>query len=121
MPPPILKKRPHHLELNGDIRVDEYYWLRERSNPEVTAYLTAENQYVDECLGHTRKHQETLFEEIKGRIKQTDVSVPYRDGKHLYYWRYEDGREYRIYCRQLEIGAVEEVTLDVNKIAEGHS
>ena len=121
MPPPILEKRPHHLELNGDVRVDEYYWLRERSNPEVTAYLTAENQYVDECLGHTRERQETLFEEIKGRIKQTDVSVPYRDGKHLYYWRYEDGREYRIYCRQLEIGAAEEVILDVNKIAEGHS
>ena len=121
MPPPILEKRPHYLELNGDVRVDEYYWLRERSNPEVTAYLTAENQYVDECLGHTRKRQETLFEEIKGRIKQTDVSVPYRDGKHLYYWRYEDGREYRIYCRQLGADTVEEVTLDVNKIAEGHS
>lgn len=120
MPPPIAPKRPHRLEKHGDVRVDDYYWLRERSDPDVQGYLKSENEYLDERLGHTRERQDALFAEIKGRIKQTDVSVPYREGSHLYYRRYEDGHEYRVYCRRPEDGGTEQVTLDVNATAEGH-
>ena len=120
MPPPIAPKRPHRLETHGDVRVDDYYWLRERSDPDVLGYLKSENEYLDERLGHTRERQDDLFAEIKGRIKQTDVSVPYREGAHLYYWRYEDGHEYRVFCRRPEDGGTEQITLDVNATAEGH-
>ena len=122
MPPPIARKQPHRLEIHGDVRVDDYYWLRERDNPEVTAYLEAENAYVAERFGHTQAFQAELFDEIKGRIKQTDVSVPYRDGTHFYYWRNEDGKEYRIYCRKPCEGdpGDEQVILDVNAVAAGH-
>jgi protease II len=104
------------------VRVDDYYWLRERDNPEVTAYLEAENAYVTERFGHTQAFQAELFDEIKGRIKQTDVSVPYREGTHFYYWRYEDGKEYRIYCRKPCEGdpGDEQVILDVNDVASDH-
>ena len=100
MSTPVAPTRPHILETHGDVRIDNYYWLRQRTNPEVLAYLEAENEYLDARLAHTRDQQNALFEEIKGRIKQTDVSVPYREGTHLYYWRYEDGQEYRVYCRR---------------------
>ena len=120
MTAPVAPKRPHHLETHGDVRVDEYYWLRERSDPDVLAYLRAENDYLDERLGHTRDRQDGLFEEIKGRIKQTDVSVPYREGTQLYYWRYEDGQEYRVHCRRPATDGTEQVVLDVNGVAEGH-
>ena len=93
MRPPIAKKKPHRLEVHGDVRVDDYYWLRHRDDPDVTAYLEAENAYLDDRLGHTRDLQEQLFEEIKGRIKQSDLSVPYTEGSHRYHWRYEDGKE----------------------------
>ena len=121
MPPPIARKQPHRLEIHGDVRVDDYYWLRERSDPEVTTHLKAENAYVAERLGHTQAFQEELFEEIKSRIKQTDVSVPYREGIHLYYWRYEEGKEYRIYCRKRHESGLgqEEIVLDVNDVATG--
>ena len=121
MPAPVAPKQPHQLDSNGDLRVDDYYyWLRKRSDPDVLAYLRAENEYLDERLGHTRNRQDALFEEIKGRIKQTDVSVPHREGTHLYYWRYEDDREYRVYCRKPAADGAEQVTLDVNAVAEGH-
>ena len=120
MPAPVAQKRPHRLESNGDVRVDDYYWLRDRSDLAVDAYLTAENAYLDQGLGHTKARQEELFEEIKGRIKQTDTSVPYREGTHLYYWRYHDGQEYRVYCRHTAVDGPEQVTLDVNVVAEGH-
>ncbi len=93
-------RRPRRLEKHGDVRVDDYYWLRERDNPEVRAYLEAENAYVREALAHTAAFEDRLFEEIKGRIKQTDMSVPYRDGAYLYYRRYEESREYEIHCRR---------------------
>lgn len=118
--PPVAPRRSHRLEAHGDVRIDDYYWLRDRDDPEVLAYLRSENEYVDECLGHSRERQNALFNEIKGRIKQTDVSVPYREGTHQYYWRYEDGQEYRVYCRKPVDSEVEQVTLDVNAVAEGH-
>ena len=120
MPPPVAARRPHRHEKHGDVRLDDYYWLRDREDPEVLAYLEAENDYVDECLGHTGSRQTELFEEIKGRIKQTDVSVPFRDGAHRYYYRYEDGREYRIHCRTPVDLDEEAVILDVNALAQGH-
>ena len=118
--PPVAKIVPHELETHGDVRIDDYFWLRERENPEVIAYLEAENAYMDAVMLETEPLQTTLFEEIKGRIKQTDSSVPASDHDHLYYHRTEDGKEYKIFCRmQDQPGAAEEVLLDVNAIAEG--
>jgi len=118
--PPAAKVVPHELEAHGDVRVDDYYWLRERENPEVISYLVAENAYMDGVMFSTVALQSELFDEIKGRIKQTDSSVPVRDHGHRYYHRTEDGQEYKIFCRMKdEPGAAEEVLLDVNNIAEG--
>ncbi len=111
---------PIPLEAHGHVRLDPFFWLRERDNPEVRNYLRAENAYLDAVLAHTRPLQERLFEEIKGRIKQTDVSVPYRRGPFLYYTRTEDGREYPIHCRRPSPEAPEQVLLDVNQLARGH-
>ena len=80
--------------------LDDYYWLRNREDPAVRAYLEAENAWLRESLAHTAAQEEQLFEEIKGRIRQTDMSVPYREGAYLYHRRYEDGREYPIHCRR---------------------
>ena len=120
MPRPVAKKQPYRLEMHGDVRIDDYYWLRERDDPEVIAYLEAENAYVDEKLGHTNEFQAELFNEIKGRIKQTDVSVPFREGTHLYFWRYEEGKEYRVYYRQPQARTSEQAILDVNDVASAH-
>lgn len=119
--PPAAKVIPHELEEHGDVRVDDYFWLRERKNPEVISYLEAENAYMDGVMLSTAALQTELFEEIKGRIRQTDSSVPARDHGFLYYSRTEDGKEYQIHCRiKDEPGAREEVLLDVNALAEGH-
>ena len=125
MPPPRAPQRPHRLEKHGDVRRDDYYWLRNREDPAVRAYLEAENAWLRESLAHTAALEEQLFEEIKGRIRQTDMSVPYREGAYLYHRRYEDGREYPIHCRRaLATGgapAEEEVVLDGNAVAAGHA
>ena len=124
MPPPRAPQRPHRLEKYGDVRLDDYYWLRNREDPAVRAYLEAENAWLGESLAHASGLEETLFEEIKGRIRQTDMSVPYREGAYLYHRRYAEGREYAIHCRRiLDRGAPgrEEVVLDVNAVAAGHA
>ena len=119
--PPVAKIVPHELELHGDVRVDNYFWLKERENPEVIAYLEAENKYLDKVMKHTEGLQETLFEEITGRIKKNDESVPYLDDGYYYYYRFEEGKEYAIYCRKPgTLEAPEEVMLDANVLAEGH-
>lgn len=119
--PPVAKVEPTELEAHGDVRVDNYYWLRERDNPEVIAYLEAENAYLDEVFGHTAKLQEELFDEIVGRIKQDDASVPYKKGDYYYSWRFPEGGEYRIYGRRKgSLEAPEKVMLDGNALAEGH-
>ena len=92
----MVKKLPTRLEKHGHVRVDEYYWLRERENPEAIAYLKAENERAEKELAHTKAFEEKLFEEIKARIKQTDMSVPYRRDGYYYYTRYEEGKEYPI-------------------------
>jgi oligopeptidase B len=120
MKPPTAMKKPTKLEKHGHVRVDDYYWLKERENPEVVEYLEAENEYTDAVTGHTKDLQESLFEEIKNRIKQTDESVPYKLDDYYYYRRYEDGKSYPIYCRKKQsLEADEQITLDVNVLAEG--
>ncbi len=103
---PRARVSPTRHETHGVVRTDDYHWLRERGDPAVTAHLEAENAYTQAVMAPTETLQETLFEEIKGRIRQTDMSVPYREGGHLYYTRYEDGREYPIHCRRPADGAV---------------
>ncbi|UCC85396.1 MAG: S9 family peptidase [Gemmatimonadota bacterium] len=119
--PPAAKVVPHELEMHGHVRIDNYYWLRERENPEVIAYLEAENAYTEAVMAHTEGLQEALFDEIVGRIKQTDLSVPYfRDG-YYYYTRTEEGKDYPIYARKPgSLDAEEEILIDVNELAEGH-
>jgi oligopeptidase B len=119
--PPVAEIIPKQLEIHGDVRTDNYFWLRERDNPKVMAYLEAENAYTDAVMQHTEAFQEKLFQEIKGRIKQTDLSVPYRLDDYYYYDRQEEGGEYSIYCRKKgSLEADEEIMLDGNKMAEGH-
>ncbi|MDH3745535.1 MAG: S9 family peptidase [Acidobacteriota bacterium] len=119
--PPIAKAVPTELEKHGDVRIDDYYWLRERENPEVIAYLEAENAYTDAVMAHAAGFQQGLFDEIVARIKEDDSSVPYRDKGYFYYRRFEEGGEYPIYCRKKEsLEATEEVILDGNQLAEGH-
>jgi len=119
--PPTASIKPHTLELHGDVRVDNYFWLRERENPEVVKYLEAENAYTDARMAHLKTLEEALFEEIKGRIVQTDESVPYRAGDYYYYYRYEEGKSYKIHCRKKgSLETAEEVMLDLNALAEGH-
>ncbi len=115
---PIAEKRPVTLEQHGDSRIDDYYWLRERENPEVIGYLEAENAYTDVALAPFSGLQGILFDEMKSRMKQDDESVPYRIGEYFYYVRYEEGGEYPIYARKKgSLTAPEQVLLDVNKLA----
>jgi oligopeptidase B len=113
--------RPHRLEIHGDVRIDDYYWLRERDDPRVVEYLEQENAYAKAALGHTRELQEELFEEIVGRIKKDDATVPYKLGDYYYYQRHQEGQEYPLYCRRREsLDGEEEVMLDVNREARNH-
>jgi len=121
VPEPVAEKRPQRLEAHGEVRIDDYYWMRERDNPAVIAYLEAENAYTEAVMAHTAGLQEKLFTEITGRIKQDDDTVPYLDGGYWYYQRYEQGDEYPRYCRRRgSLEAPEEVILDANALAAGH-
>jgi oligopeptidase B len=119
--PPIAEVRPHELTEHGRVRVDNYYWLRERGDPKVLAYLKAENDYVDAVMADTKPLEEKLYREIIGRIKQDDSTVPYPENGYEYFARLEEGKQYPLFCRRrLEAGAGEEVMLDVNELAQGH-
>ncbi len=119
--PPVAEIIPKELTIHEHTRVDNYYWLNERENPKVIEYLEAENAYKDAVLKHTERLQEKLYDEIIGRIKQTDLSVPYKDNNYYYYTRYEEGREYPVYCRKKEtLEADEEILLNVNEMAKGY-
>ena len=121
MEPPNAEKRPVELTIHGHTRIDPYYWLRERDNPEVIAYLEAENAYREAMMKDEEKLREDLFEEMVGRIRQDDESVPYLDNGYYYYVRYEEGKEYPIYCRKKgSLDAGEEIMADVNRMAEGY-
>ena len=95
--PPVAEKIPVELTQHGHTRIDDYYWLREHENPRVIEYLEAENEYTGLMLKHTEALQEKLYNEIIGRIEQTDESVPYLENGYYYYTRYEEGREFPLY------------------------
>ena len=119
--PPLAPQKNHYVEHHGDRRSDPWFWLRERNNPEVLAYLEAENAYTEAMMGKTVALQKKLFLEMKGRMKETDLSVPVQRGPYLYYSRTEAGKQYRRYCRRpVENPDGEEILLDENLLAKGH-
>jgi oligopeptidase B len=118
--PPVARKVPRVEEVHGDRRVDDYFWLRDKADPEVAAYLEAENAYAEAVLKPTAVLREALYKEMLGRIKETDMKVPYRKAGFFYYSRTEQGKQYAIYGRkQGSLEAPEQVTLDLNALAEG--
>ena len=118
--PPVARVIPEQLETHGHTRIDNYYWLNQRDNPDVIEYLEEENAYTDALMAHTEDLQAGLFDEIKGRIKQTDLSVPVREGDFFYYSRTEEGRDYPIHARKRgSLDADEEIILDVNVARRG--
>tara|TARA_B100001027_G_scaffold75629_1_gene51578 strand:- start:6492 stop:8564 length:2073 start_codon:yes stop_codon:yes gene_type:complete len=119
--PPIAKKVEKKLEIHGDVRTDNYYWLNQRDNPEVISYLNQENEYKDIELKSTEKFQNNLFKEMKSRIKKDDNSVPYFLNDYWYITRFEQNKEYPIYTRKyMDLEADEEILLDVNILAKGY-
>jgi oligopeptidase B len=119
--PPVAKIEAKVDTMFGTEMVDNYFWLRDRENPEVIAYLEAENAYTDAVMAHTTDLEEALYQEIKGRIKETDLSVPVKRGDYYYYDRDEEGKQYAINCRKKgSLEAAEEIVLDENVLAEGH-
>ena len=119
--PPAAKKSPKTTEIHGERIVDDYFWMREKTNPEVTAHLEAENAYADAVMKPTAALQEKLYQEMLSRIKQTDTQVPYREKGYLYYSRTVEGQQYPIYARRKgAMSAPEEITLDLNELNRGH-
>ncbi len=119
--PPVAKKITKELTAHEDVRIDNYYWMNDREDPEVIAHLEAENTYKDAVMKHTESLQEKIFDEIKSKIKQEDKSVPYKKSGYFYYTREVSEKEYYLICRKKEtLEANEEIMLDVNKMAEGH-
>ena len=120
VPPPIATPVAKVDTIHGDIMVDNYFWLRDRKNPDVIKYLEAENAYTDQMTKHLQPVQEQLYKEMLGRIKQTDLSVPVRRDSFYYYTRTEEGKQYQIYARKKgSLEAPEEVLLDENVMAAG--
>lgn len=120
--PPVAKKISKTIEKHGDKRNDDYFWLNDRENPEVIDYLNKENEYYEQMTAHTKDFQTQLFEEMKGRIKEDDSSVPYFFNGYWYITRFETGKNYPIYARKKEsLTAKEEILFDCNEMAIGHS
>ena len=119
---PTAKKIPHQMTIHNHTRVDDYYWLNNRENPEVIDYLNAENQYLETVMSPVKGQEEIIFEEMKSRIKEKDESVPYKDGSYFYYSKFVEGGEYPVYCRKKgSLEAAEEIMLDGNQMAKGNS
>jgi oligopeptidase B len=119
--PPVAEKIRKELTIHRDTRIDNYYWLNERDNPKVIDYLKAENEYKDSVMKHTEELQEKLYNEIIARIKQTDISVPVKREGYYTYTRFEEGKEYPVYCRKKgSMEAEEEILLNVNEMAKGY-
>ena len=117
--PPVAAKKPKTFENFGDKRVDDYFWLRDKSVPEVTDYLKAENVYTDAFMKPHEAFRETLYKDMLSRIKETDENVPYQKGDYWYYSRTEMGKQYSIYARKRgALTAAEEVVLDLNELAK---
>ncbi|MCW5520504.1 S9 family peptidase [Aureitalea sp. L0-47] len=120
--PPKAEKIAKHLEMHGDVRVDDYFWLNKKDDPEVIDYLERENDYYSKMTADTDEFKDALFEELKSRIKEDDESVPYFYNGYYYITRYETGKDYPIYTRKKgSLDAAEEVLFDVNEMAEGYS
>jgi oligopeptidase B len=118
--PPVATVKPKIDTLHGDIRTDNYFWIREKTNPDVIAYLNAENEYTTARMKHTEALQQKLYDEMLGRIKETDVSVPYRDNGYLYWNATEKGKSYATFMRRrAAAGSPDEVVLDANALAVG--
>ena len=118
---PTVAKQPKKMEIHGDTRVDNYYWLNEKENPKVIDYLNSENDYYDKITKHTNKFQEDLFLEMKARIKEDDSSVPFKSNEFYYITKYKKGGQYPIYTRKRALADTkEEVIFDVNEMAKGH-
>ena len=119
--PPEAAKKEHITRIHGVELKDDYFWLRERENPDVIAYLEAENAYTDAAMAGTRALQKSLYDEMLARMVEDDASVPHKDGEYWYYYRTESGKPHRIYCRKKgHLEAKEEILLDGNDVAEGH-
>jgi oligopeptidase B len=119
--PPAATIKPHTFSEHGTTRIDNYFWLKERENPEVIAYLNAENAYCDEVLKETKSDEEALFNELKARVKENDESVPYKDGGYYYYNKYEEGKDYALnYRKKGSLEATAELLMDENERAKGH-
>ena len=119
--PPVAKVIPKKLEKHGNVRIDNYYWLKERDNPEVVAYLEAENDYAEKVMTHTKDLQAKLVEEFSSLYEKREQPVPYKKGDYLYYERYEKDRQYPLYCRKKgSMKADEEVLIDVDQLAKDH-
>ncbi len=120
--PPKAKKQAVKLVKHNHTRIDNYFWLREKENPKVISYLNEENAYREWAMEETKGLQENIFNEIKSRIKQTDMSVPYRSNGYYYYSRFEEGKDYPFYCRKKdEPKAKEEIMLNLNELASGYN
>jgi oligopeptidase B len=120
--PPKAKKIAKKLVEHGDERVDNYYWLNDRENPEVITYLNAENEYYDAKTANIKQLQEDLFQEMKSRIKEEDESVPYKKNQYLYVTKFKTGQQYPIYTRKKDnLNAVEEIMFDINQMAKKHA
>lgn len=120
--PPVARKVAHSTEVHGDTLKDDYFWLREKTNPEVIKYLEDENAYTEEVMKPTKELQDALYKEMLGHIKQTDLTVPSRIGDYYYYSRTEEGKQYSYMCRKKgSMDAKEELLLDLNKLAEGNT
>jgi len=119
---PMAPKKPKELTIHGHTRIDEFFWLSERDHPEVIQYLEAENAYLDSVMEPTLPLQESLYAEIRGKIKEEDSSVPYPLNGYYYYTRSLAGKEYYLACRKKNSPeSKEEIMLDVNQMAEGFS
>lgn len=118
--PPKAKVVPKKITAHGETRIDNYFWLRDKTNPEVIAHLEAENAYTSGIMKDAEALQEKLYKEMVGRIQEDDVSVPVRRAGYLYYTRTEKGKQYPLWCRKQGADGAEQVMLDGNRMAEGH-
>jgi oligopeptidase B len=119
--PPLAPRIPKDVTVHGDTRIDNYFWLRDRTNPAVIDYLSSEDRYTDAVMAPTEPLRDELFKEMLGRIKETDSSAPYPDGAWMYYSRTLQGRQYRVYCRKPREGeaGAEQVLVDLNELGKG--
>ncbi|MEQ8206259.1 MAG: S9 family peptidase, partial [Woeseia sp.] len=115
------EKIPHNLSIHGDERVDDYFWMNDREDPRVIDWLNRQNEWTEKRMEPMQGLKASLFDEMRSRIKEEDASAPYKDGDYWYYYRYEEGHEYPVYCRKRgELTAQEEVLLDVNELVGDH-